>query len=90
MGVKIFVSGLLLNPGCDVGAVFLISRVLGDWSITNKVLVNLFKLLRGAAAVDWEYSVRLVIAALLVICFVPLCTDLWQMKVSRYRIQLES
>ena len=75
MRVQIVISGLLLDPGCDVGADFLIIRVLVDWPITNKVLVYLFKLLRGAAAVDWEYSVRLVIAALLVDCFVKLCTD---------------
>ena len=65
MRVQIVISGLLLDPGCDVGADFLIIRALVDWPITNKVMVNLFKLLRGAAAVDWEYSVRLVIAALL-------------------------
>ena len=75
MRVQILISGLLLDPGCDVGADFLIIRVLVDWPITNKVLVYLFKLLRGAAAVDWEYSVRLVITAQLVICFVPLYTD---------------
>ena len=84
MRVHIFISGLLLDPGCDVGADFLIIRVLVNRAITNKVLVYLFKLLRGAAAVDWEYSVRLVIAALLVNCFVKLCTNLWLMKVSHY------
>ena len=81
MRVQIVISGLLLDPGCDVGADFLIIRVLVDWPITNKVLVYLFKLLRGAAAVDWEYSVRLVIAALLVNCFVPLFSELWLMNV---------
>ena len=72
MRVQIVISGLLLDPGCDVGADFLIIRVLVDWPITNKVLVYLFKLLRGAAAVDWEYSVRLVITLLFKKCFCPL------------------
>ena len=75
MRVQIVISGLLLDPGCDVGADFLIIRTLVNKPITNKVLVYLFKLLCGAAAVDREYSVRLVIAALLVDCFVPLCID---------------
>ena len=75
MRVQIVISGLLLDPGCDVGADFLVTASLVDWPITNKILVYLFKLLRGAAAVDREYSVRLVIAALLVDCFVQLCID---------------
>ena len=75
MRVQILISGLLLDPGCYVGADFLIIRSLVDWPIANKVLVCLFKLLRGAAAVDREYSVRHVIAALLVDCFVQLCID---------------
>ena len=74
MRVQIVISGLLLDPGCDVGADFLITSALANRPITNKVLVYLLKLLRGAAAVDWEYSVRLVITAQLVICFVCLCT----------------
>ena len=74
MRVQIFISGFLLDPGCDVGAYFPVFRALVDWPITNYILVYLFKLLRGAAAVDWEYSVRLVITAQLVICFVCLCT----------------
>ena len=75
MRVQIVISGLLLDPGCDVGADFLIIRALVDWPITNKVMVSLFKLLSCAAGVDLKYSVSLVIAALLVICFVPLYTD---------------
>ena len=75
MRVQIFISGFLLDPGCDVGAYFPVFRALVDWPITNYILVYLFKLLRGAAAVDWEYSVRLVIAALLTNCFERLCTD---------------
>ena len=76
MRVQIVVSGLLLDPGCDVGADFLIIRslVLVDWPITNKLLVYFLKLLSGAPTVDWKYFVRLVIAALLTICFGPLCT----------------
>ena len=77
MRVQIVISGFLLDPGCDVGADFLTTIAHVDLAITNKVLVYLFKLLCGAAAVDREYSVRLVIAALLAMCFVPLCTDLW-------------
>ena len=72
MRVQVVISGLLLDPGGDVGADFLIIRALVDWPITNYILVYLFKLLRGAAAIDWEYSVRLVITALLENCFVPL------------------
>ena len=75
MRIQIVISGFLLDPGCDVCAYFPVFRELVDWPITNYILVYLFKLLRGAAAVDWEYSVRLVIAALLVICFVQLYTD---------------
>ena len=82
MRVQIVISGLLLDPGCDVGADFLVTASLLDWPITNKILVYLFKLLRGAAAVDREYSVRLVIAAQLDNCFVRLFSDLWLMKVS--------
>ena len=81
MRVQIVNSGLLLYPGGDVVADFLIISALVNWAITNKVLVYVFKLLRGAAAVDWEYSVRLVIAALLVNCFVPLFSELWLMNV---------
>ena len=76
MRIQIVISGLLLDPGCDVGADFLIIRSLVDRPITNNVLVYLFKLLRGAAAVDWKYSVRHVIAALLESCFVSLFSDL--------------
>ena len=75
MRVQIVISGFLLDPGCDVGADFLIFRALVDWAITNKVLVYLFKRLDGAAAIYWKYFVRLVNAAVLAICFVPLCTD---------------
>ena len=74
MRVQIVISGLLLDPGCDVGADFLIINVLVDWPITNKLLVYFLKLLSGAPTVDWKYFVRLVIAALLTICFGPLCT----------------
>ena len=75
MRVQIVISGLLLDPGCDVSADFPVIRALVDWPITNKLLVHVFKLPGGAAAVDWEYFVRLVIALLLEISFVPLCTQ---------------
>ena len=82
MRVQIVISGLLLDPGCDVGADYLVmklipilSRFVDIVSRTNTIMEYIFILLRGAAAVDGEYSVRLVIAALLVICFVQLCTD---------------
>ena len=76
MRVQIVISGLLIDPGCDVGADFLIINVLVDRAITitNKLLVYFLKLLSGAPTVDWKYFVRLVIAALLTICFGPLCT----------------
>ena len=70
MRVQIVISGLLLDPGCDVGADFPVIRALVDWTITNKVSVYFFILLGGAAAVDWEYFVRIVITALLFVCFV--------------------
>ena len=75
MRVQIVISGLLLDPGCDVGADFLVITCLVDWPITNKVLVYLFKLLRGAAAVDWEYFVRLVVADVVSISLAPLCAS---------------
>ena len=84
MRVQIVISGLLLDPGGDVGADFLIIRVLVDWPITNKVLVYLFKLLSCAAAVNREYSVSLVIAALLATSFVRLFADLWLMNQLHY------
>ena len=73
MRVQVVISGLFIDPGCDVGADFLIISVLVDWSITNKLLVYFFILLGGAAGVDWEYFVRIVITTLLVICFGTLC-----------------
>ena len=51
------------------------SRFVDIVSRTNTIMEYIFILLRGAAAVDREYSVRLVIAALLVDCFVQLCID---------------
>ena len=74
MRVQIVISGFLLDPGGDVGADFSICSA-HFVSRTNKVLVHVFKLLCGAGGVDWKYFVRLVITALLVVCFVPLCTD---------------
>ena len=82
MRVQVFISGLLINPGRDVLADILViklilvfSRFVDIVSRTNTIMEYIFILLRGAAAVDREYSVRLVIAALLVICFGPLYTD---------------
>ena len=75
MRIQIFVGGLLCNPGCDVGADFLVIIALVDWPITNKVLVNLFKILSSTLGVDWEYFVRHVIATLLASCFVQLSRD---------------
>ena len=77
MRIQVVNSCLLLDPGCDVGADFLVIKALVDWAITNKLLVYFFILLGGALSVDWEYSVRLVITAMLVICFVRLYTGLW-------------
>ena len=78
MRVQIVISGLLLDPGCDVGADFLIITTLGDWPVTNKVMVYFFILLCGAGGVDWEYPIRLVVALLFENCFVPLYTGfLW-------------
>ena len=64
MRVQIVISGLLLDPGCNVGADVIIITALVDWPITNKVLVYFFILLGGAGGVDWEYFVRFVIALL--------------------------
>ena len=82
MRVQVVISGLLLDPGCDVGADCLVIKlILIFWrfvdivSRTNTIMEYIFILLRGAGAIDWEYSVRLVITTLLVVCFVPLCTD---------------
>ena len=72
MRVQIVSSGLLLDPGCDVGADFLIISVLEDLPIANKVLVYFFILLRGASGIDWEYFVRIVITMLFEICFATL------------------
>ena len=74
MWVQIFVSGFLLDPGCDVTADFLIIIAFVDWAITNKLLVYVFILFGGASHVGKEYFVRLVIAALLSICFGSLYT----------------
>ena len=63
MRVQIFISCLLLDPGRDVGADFLIFNAFVNWPITNKVFVHVFILVGGASAVDWEYFVRLVITA---------------------------
>ena len=90
MRVQIVISGLLLDPGCNVGTnifvnkLVLIFRFVNIFSRTNFILKYFFILLGGAGAVDWEYFVRLVIAAQLANCFVTLCTDLWLMKVSHY------
>ena len=70
---QIFISGLLLDPGCDVGADFLITRALVDWAITNKVMIYFFILISKASGVDLEYFVRLVITLLIRICFAQLC-----------------
>ena len=75
MRVQIVIGGLLLDPLCNVGANFLIINVLVDWSITNKLLVYLLKLLCGAPTVDWKYFVRLVVTALLKNSFVILWAD---------------
>ena len=75
MRVQVFISGLLLDPGCDVGADFLIITTLGDWPVTNKVMVYFFILLGGAAGVDMEYFIRIVVALMFENCFVQLCTD---------------
>ena len=83
MRVQIVISGLLLDPLCNVGANFLIINVLVDWSITNKLLVYLLKLLSGAPTVDWKYFVRLVVTALLKNSFVILWADFMMVNESR-------
>ena len=83
MRVQVVISGLLLDPGCDVGADFLIINVLVDWSITNKLLVYLLELFSGAPTVDWKYFVRLVVTALLKNSFVILWADFMMVNESR-------
>ena len=72
MRVQVVISGLLLDPGGDVGADFLVTYALVDWAITNKVTVNVFILPGGAGGVDWENFVRIVITLLFEKCFAPL------------------
>ena len=74
MRVQVVISGLLLHPSCDVGADFLVISAFEDRPITNKVLVYVFIPLGGAAAVDWKYFVRIVIAAFREKCFCQLYT----------------
>ena len=68
MRVQVFISGLLINPGRDVLADILViklilvfSRFVDIVSRTNTIMEYIFILLSGAAGVNWEYSVRLVI-----------------------------
>ena len=75
MRVQIVISGLLLDPRCDVGADFLFITALEDWPITNKVLIYFFILRSGALGVYLEYFIRLVITALVVDCFGFLCRE---------------
>ena len=70
MRVQVFICGLLIDPLCNVGTDFLVSSTLSIGA--NKLLECVLKLLCGAAGVDWEYFVRLVVTTLLEIFFVPL------------------
>ena len=81
MGVQVFISGLILDPGCDVGANSPItSELIVDWAITNKVMIYFFILISKASGVDLEYFVRLVITLLIRICFAQLCTLFGKLK----------
>ena len=77
MRIQVVICGLLLDPGFDVDADFLIIRAFVDWAITNKVMIYFFILISEASGVDLEYFVRLVITLLIRICFAQLCTIFW-------------
>ena len=83
MWVQIIIGGLVLDPGCNVGADYLVIRAFVDWPVTNKLLVYLLKLLCGAPTVDWKYFVRLVVTALLKNSFVILWADFMMVNESR-------
>ena len=72
MRVQIVISGLLLDPGCDVGADYLVMKLIPILSTfvdivsrTNTIMEYFFNLLSGASAVNKEYFVSIVIALLI-------------------------